>query len=150
MNTRGSGTFQMHTGGWRQEAESSRPAWVVEWIWAAAYDWPSDSTEIIIMIISSPMTFLTSFLKATLRKWQLFCDVYKLWALVKIFPLPSIHLKNNKGGTMVVHAFSPSTWEAEAGGFLSSRPAWFTEWVLGQPGLYRETLVSKNQNKKIK
>jgi hypothetical protein len=23
------------------------------------------------------------------------------------------------------HAFNPSTWEAEAGGFLSSRPAWF-------------------------
>jgi hypothetical protein len=25
------------------------------------------------------------------------------------------------------HAFYPSTWEAEAGGFLSSRPAWSTE-----------------------
>jgi hypothetical protein len=25
------------------------------------------------------------------------------------------------------HAFHPSTWEAEAGGFLSSRPAWSTE-----------------------
>jgi hypothetical protein len=24
---------------------------------------------------------------------------------------------------VVVHAFNPSTWEAEAGGFLSSRPA---------------------------
>jgi hypothetical protein len=28
---------------------------------------------------------------------------------------------------VVVYAFNPSTWEAEAGGFLSSRPAWFTE-----------------------
>jgi major histocompatibility complex class I len=28
---------------------------------------------------------------------------------------------------VVVHAFNPSTWEAEAGGFLSSRPAWSTE-----------------------
>jgi MHC class I antigen len=28
---------------------------------------------------------------------------------------------------MVVHAFNLSTWEAEAGGFLSSRPAWSTE-----------------------
>jgi hypothetical protein len=27
----------------------------------------------------------------------------------------------------VAHAFDPSTWEAEAGGFLSSRPAWSTE-----------------------
>jgi hypothetical protein len=28
---------------------------------------------------------------------------------------------------VVVHAFNPSTQEAEAGGFLSSRPAWSTE-----------------------
>jgi major histocompatibility complex class I len=30
---------------------------------------------------------------------------------------------------VVVHPFNPSTWEAEAeaGGFLSSRPAWSTE-----------------------
>jgi hypothetical protein len=28
---------------------------------------------------------------------------------------------------VVAHAFNPRTWEAEAGRFLSSRPAWFTE-----------------------
>jgi hypothetical protein len=28
---------------------------------------------------------------------------------------------------VLVHAFHPSTWEAEAGGFLSSMPAWSTE-----------------------
>jgi hypothetical protein len=28
---------------------------------------------------------------------------------------------------MVAHPFNPSTWEAEAGRFLSSRPAWSTE-----------------------
>jgi hypothetical protein len=28
---------------------------------------------------------------------------------------------------MVAHAFDPSTWEAEAGGFLSWRPAWSTK-----------------------
>jgi hypothetical protein len=39
----------------------------------------------------------------------------------------------------MVHAFNPSTREAEAGGFLSSRPAWSTKWVPGQPGLHRET-----------
>ena len=36
----------------------------------------------------------------------------------------------NKAGRsrmVVAHAFNPSTWEAEAGGFLSSRPAWSTE-----------------------
>jgi hypothetical protein len=28
---------------------------------------------------------------------------------------------------MVAHTFNPSTQEAEAGGFLSSRPTWFTK-----------------------
>ena len=50
----------------------------------------------------------------------------------------------------MVHTFNSSTWEAEAGGFLSLRPAWSTEWVPGQPGLQRNP-VSKNQKiKKIK
>jgi hypothetical protein len=50
---------------------------------------------------------------------------------------------------VVVHTSNPSTREAEAGGFLSSRPAWSTEWVSGQPGLYRETLSQTNKQKKI-
>ena len=41
---------------------------------------------------------------------------------------------------VVAHTFNPSTREAEAGGFLSSRPAWSAKWVPGQSGLYRETL----------
>jgi hypothetical protein len=52
-----------------------------------------------------------------------------------------------KKSGMVAHTFNPSTWEAEAGGFLSSRPAWSTEWVPGQPGLYRETLSRKTKQK---
>jgi hypothetical protein len=28
---------------------------------------------------------------------------------------------------VVAHSFNPSTWEAEAGRFLSSRPAWSTK-----------------------
>ena len=48
---------------------------------------------------------------------------------------------------MVAHAFNPSTLEAEAGGFLSSRPAWSTEYVPGQAGLHRETLSRKTKNK---
>jgi hypothetical protein len=46
---------------------------------------------------------------------------------------------------MVAHAFNPSTREAEAGRFLSSRLAWSTKWVPGQPGLYRETLSRKTK-----
>jgi hypothetical protein len=33
----------------------------------------------------------------------------------------------NSGWAVVAHAFNPNTWEAEAGGFLSSRAAWSTE-----------------------
>jgi hypothetical protein len=47
-------------------------------------------------------------------------------------------IKNiNLSQEVVAHAFNPSTWETEAGGSLSSRPAWSTE--PGQPGLHRET-----------
>jgi hypothetical protein len=28
---------------------------------------------------------------------------------------------------VVAHAFNPNTWKADAGGFLSLRPAWSTE-----------------------
>ena len=35
--------------------------------------------------------------------------------------------KNVSSWAVVAHNFNPSTWEAEAGGFLSSRPAWSTE-----------------------
>jgi hypothetical protein len=42
----------------------------------------------------------------------------------------------NKNGphcwAVVAHAFNPSTWEAEAGGFLSSRPAWSIALVSNQ------------------
>jgi hypothetical protein len=32
--------------------------------------------------------------------------------------------KNRFCWAVVAHAFNPSNWEAEVGGFLSSRPAW--------------------------
>jgi hypothetical protein len=41
----------------------------------------------------------------------------------------SVHIEKvqtEKPG-VVAHAFNPSTRKAEAGGFLSSRPAWSTE-----------------------
>jgi hypothetical protein len=36
-------------------------------------------------------------------------------------------LKEVREQGVVVHAFNPSIWEAEAGRFLSSRPAWSTK-----------------------
>jgi hypothetical protein len=48
----------------------------------------------------------------------------------------------------MAHAFNPSTREAEAGRFLSLRPAGSTKWIPGQSGLYRETLSQKKKKKK--
>jgi hypothetical protein len=39
---------------------------------------------------------------------------------------------------VVAHTFNPSTWRQRQADFLSSRPAWSTEGVPGQPGLYTE------------
>lgn len=51
---------------------------------------------------------------------------------------------------MVAHAFKLTIWEAEADCFLSSRPAWTTELVPGQPGLHKESLSQKTgQNKNL-
>jgi hypothetical protein len=47
------------------------------------------------------------------------------------------------------HAFNPSTWEAEAGRFLSSRPTWSTENSRTARATQRNP-VSKNPKKKKK
>jgi hypothetical protein len=60
-------------------------------------------------------------------------------------------IKNSQPSlALVEHTFNSSTWEAVAGKFLSSRPAWSTECVSGQPELYRETLSQKKKKKKKK
>jgi hypothetical protein len=47
-----------------------------------------------------------------------------------------------------MHAFHPSTWEAEAGGFLSSRPAWSTKWVQDIQGYTEKLCFEKTKKKK--
>jgi hypothetical protein len=49
---------------------------------------------------------------------------------------------------VVAHGFNPSTREAEAGRFLSLRPAWSTKWAPGQPGLYKNPVL-KMEKKKV-
>jgi hypothetical protein len=41
--------------------------------------------------------------------------------------LSKVRSRAQRGRAVVANTFNPSTWEAEAGGFLSSRPAWSTE-----------------------
>jgi hypothetical protein len=57
--------------------------------------------------------------------------------------------KNLAKPGVVAHAFNPSTWEAERGKFLSSRPAWSTERVPGQPGGTQRHPNSKNLKNKV-
>jgi hypothetical protein len=47
---------------------------------------------------------------------------------------------------VVAHAFNPSTWEAETGRFLSSRPAWSKSEFQDSQG-YTEKPCLKKQNK---
>jgi hypothetical protein len=50
---------------------------------------------------------------------------------------------------VVAHAFNPSTWEAEAGGFLSLRPAWSMSEFQDSQG-YTEKHCLKNKTKQNK
>ena len=118
--------------------------------------------------VSNPKSSLrlksSSYFKTakTLASYKAFWSWLSLLYLLSdpsTFPLLHLHvfflslsrkksqIKNSNQLGMVVHTFNPSTWEAEAGWFLSSRPAWSTEWVPGQPGLYRETLSQKTKTK---
>jgi hypothetical protein len=53
------------------------------------------------------------------------------------------YIKHLSSQAVVAHTFNPSTLEAEAGRFLSSKPARTVEWVPGQTKLYRENLSQK-------
>jgi hypothetical protein len=48
---------------------------------------------------------------------------------------------------MMAHAFNPSTQEAEAGRFLSSRPAWSTEFQDSQGYTEKPCLEKPKTNK---
>jgi hypothetical protein len=78
-----------------------------------------------------------------LTQWKI-GPAHAFWFFLK---LDKTFIKTNHKPGVVAHAFNPSTREAEAGGFLSSRPAWSTEWVPGQPGLHREALSRKTKKK---
>jgi hypothetical protein len=57
-------------------------------------------------------------------------------------------IKISKPG-VVAHAYNPSTWKAEAGGFLSSRPAWSTSEFQDSQG-YTEKPCLENKTKQNK
>jgi hypothetical protein len=49
---------------------------------------------------------------------------------------------------VVAHAFNPSTWEAEAGGFLSSRPAWLQSEFQDSQSYTEKPCLEKPKKKK--
>jgi hypothetical protein len=51
---------------------------------------------------------------------------------------------------VVAHAFNPSTREAEAGGFLSSKPAWSTEFQDNQDYTEKPCLGKEKKRKEKK
>jgi hypothetical protein len=56
---------------------------------------------------------------------------------------------------MVAHAFNPSTWEAEAGGFLSSRPlykvsSWTARAIQRNPISTKQNKTKQNKKQKTK
>jgi hypothetical protein len=51
---------------------------------------------------------------------------------------------------VVAHTFNPSTWEAEAGGFLSLRPAWSKNEFQDSQGYTEKPCLEKKTNKQKK
>ena len=64
--------------------------------------------------------------------FSLLATVYIVWHCVYVNTIHTLGVKQIDKQEMpltpgvVAHAFNPSTWEAEAGGFLSSKPSWST------------------------
>jgi hypothetical protein len=82
-----------------------------------------------------------------MRSLDIFEIVQQL-AILKFSDDLGLCVKNNGSRAVVAHACNASTWEAEAGGFLSLRTACSTERVPGQPGLHRGTLYPEHDFKR--
>jgi hypothetical protein len=50
-------------------------------------------------------------------------------------------------GAVVAHTFNPSTWEAEAGRFLSSKPAWSKSEFQDNQGYTEKPCLKKTKQK---
>ena len=98
-------------------------------------------------------SFLMDLLSPLLLDASISCLIWKVVLWPKGSPMLLLVVKPSHKNTCtsragVAYAFNPSTWEGEAGKFLSLRPAWSTERVPGQSGLHREILSQKNKSKK--
>ena len=53
------------------------------------------------------------------------------------------------GRAMAAHSFNPSTWEAEAGGVLSSRSAWSIEEFQNSQGCTEKPYLGKKKREEV-
>jgi hypothetical protein len=67
---------------------------------------------------------------------------------IQIHIKKSVLKKHSCKPGVVTHAFNPSTREAEAGGFLSSRPAWSTKSYTEKPCLEKPKKKKKRKRKR--
>jgi hypothetical protein len=84
------------------------------------------------VVAETPETIENSSVVFFLKGWMLFHLIFMiLTGKFSYLNLPregnDSLLKHANEPGVVAHAFNPSTQEAEAGGFLSLRPAWSTE-----------------------
>ena len=77
------------------------------------------------LIIGEKSIFTTSEAQMSLQKS--IRKIIKAGGKGRVMCTVSSEIKTFHLPGMVMHAFNPSTWEAEAGGFLSLRPAWSTK-----------------------
>jgi hypothetical protein len=61
-----------------------------------------------------------------------------------------LFIENNIQPGMVAQTFNPSTWEAEADGFLSSSPAGLQSEFQDSQDYTKKPCLEKPKNKKIK
>ena len=73
-----------------------------------------------------------------IKKWNKGSGNLKARSHPAKFPTCEKELKKSLDPGVVGHSFNSSTGKAEAGGFLSLRPAWSKEQVQGQPSLGSE------------
>jgi hypothetical protein len=75
------------------------------------------------------LVFAIAMIKLTYTSSFVMYQVFYFWQYFKTVLVVDIFLLKTSTScqAVVAHTFNLSTWEAEAGGFLSSRSAWSTE-----------------------
>ena len=77
-----------------------------------------------------------------------------MWALYLLSPVLLLEVRHGAPHLLpafaVAQAFNPSTWEAEVGGSLSSRPSFLQEQVPGQASKLQRNPVSGKKEKERK